>query len=394
MRWASAISQQVSVEDAVEELAAAMNADLGGAAPDLLLAFTTMHYVSQRDEIVPALRRRFPRAVIIGCTGAGVIGAGQEVEDGSAFSLTAAHLPGVAVNPFHLDKDTMPSPDAPPDAWTRLTGVVPEAEPHFILLPDPFSIDGEELLAGLDFAFPGSAKIGGLASGAQRPIVKALYADEGALAGGAVGVALSGNVVMDTIVAQGCRPVGRALRVTSAERNILAELDGEPALQVLQETFAAMAPDEQRLAQRNLFIGLAPAAGVDAEDPGEYLIRNLLGADPDRGLLAVGALPSEGQVVRFHVRDAQTSADDLRALLRGYARQGGALGALLFSCTGRGRGLYGEPGHDSGVFRDEVGAAPVGGFFCNGEIGPVGGTTYLHGYTSSFGIFRPRAGMG
>ncbi|MDE2765062.1 MAG: FIST C-terminal domain-containing protein [Chloroflexota bacterium] len=392
MRWASAISQQVSVEGAVEELAAAVDAQLDGLAPDLLLAFTTMHYLSQREEVVPALRRRFPGAAVAGCTGAGVIGAGREVEDSSAFSLTAAHLPEVALNPFHIDKDTMPSPDAPPDAWTRVTGVEPDAEPHFILLADPFSIDGEELLAGLDFAFPASPKIGGLASGGQRPNVQALYADEGALAGGAVGVALSGNVVMDTIVAQGCRPVGRPLRVTAADRNILAELDGEPALQALQETFAALSPPEQRLAQRNLFIGLAPAAGVDIDDPGEYLIRNLLGADPDKGLLAVGALPSEGQIVRFHVRDAQTSADDLRALLRAYAPQGGATGALLFSCTGRGVGLYGEPGHDSALFRDEVGAAPVGGFFCNGEIGPVGGTTYLHGYTSSFGIFRPRAG--
>ena len=394
MRWVSAISQQVSVEDAASELAAAVNAELGGLAPDLLLAFTTMHYLSQRAEVVPALRRRFPDAVIAGCTGAGVIGAGREVEEGSAFSLTAAHLPGVAISPFHVHKDTMPSPDAPPDAWTRLTGVAPEAEPHFVLLADPFSIDGEELLAGLDFAFPGSAKIGGLASGAQQPNVQALYADEGALAGGAVGVALSGNLVMDTIVAQGCRPVGRALRVTSAERNILAELDGAPALQVLQETFAALTPEDQRLAQRNLFIGLAPAAGVEGDDPGEYLIRNLLGADPSKGVLAVGAMPSEGQIVRFHVRDAQTSADDLRALLRAYAPQRGALGALLFSCTGRGLGLYGEPDHDSGIFRDEVGATPVGGFFCNGEIGPVGGTTYLHGYTSSFGIFRPRAGAG
>ena len=100
--------------------------------------------------------------------------------------------------------------------------------------------------------------------------------------------------------------------------------------------------------------------------------------------------------VRFHLRDAKTSAEDLHAMLTGYentlSRKQDLSGALLFSCLGRGEYLYGEPNFDSNVFQQHLGDLPVGGFFCNGEIGPVGGETFLHGYTSSFGLFRPRTG--
>lgn len=410
MKWASAISHQLSVPDTVAECARTVRAELVSEAsaalePDLVVVFTSVHYVGQASQVLGSLHEEFPKALVFGCTGAGVIGAGHEVEGDAAFSLTVAHLPGVTLSPFHVDAATLPSPDAAPGAWEDLTGVEAGLDPQFVVLADPFSMNADELIQGLDFAFPAATKIGGLASGAERPGGHVLYLGDGSYDDGAVGVALSGNVVVDTVVAQGCRPIGRTLRVTEADRNLLITLDGEPALTVLQEMFETLDAHDQRLAQGNLFLGLAPPPGLGLDalvDPAaedepagreEYLVRNVMGADPERGVVAIGALLEEGQEVRFHVRDAGTSAEDLRSALGAYAQTARGMpaeGALLFSCTGRGRGLYGEIDHDTGLFRDLVGTLPLGGFFCNGEIGRVGGATHLHSYTSSFGLFRSR----
>jgi small ligand-binding sensory domain FIST len=397
MEWASAVSERASLAVALEEACSLLDAAWGpGAAPDLVIAFASPHHDLLSTPLGPRLRRRFPGARVLGCTGAGVIGGGHEVEGGPGLSLTAARLPQVHLHTFHLLADQLPSPDAPPDAWAERLGVPLDAAPHFLLLADPFSLDSEALVAGLDYAWPGAAKIGGLASGGRGPRTHALYQDDLLFREGVVGVALWGDVVVDTVVAQGCRPVGERLRVSAAVGPLLMGLDGRSPVDVLGEIFRAASPRDQELMQRNLFIGIAADALGLEPGAGDYLVRNLTGVDPKRGALTVGAHLHEGQEVRFHVRDAQTSAEDLRDALARYAHAAAgepATGAVLFSCTGRGRLLYGEGDHDSGLFRALMGegAVPLGGFFCNGEIGPVGGATHLHTYTSSFGIFRPRS---
>jgi small ligand-binding sensory domain FIST len=207
-------------------------------------------------------------------------------------------------------------------------------------------------------------------------------------------VALSGNLAIDTVVAQGCRPIGQPLHVTRCDRNVLHELDGKPPLRVLQELAARLSAADRELMTHSLFLGLAMDELALEHRAGEFLIRNLIGIDPERGALAVGEQLRSGQCVQFHLRDARTSAADLEEVLGRYGQRGMAAqveGALLFSCLGRGLHLYGRPDHDTEVFRREVGEIPLGGFFCNGEIGPVGGKTHIHGYTSSFGLFRPAA---
>jgi small ligand-binding sensory domain FIST len=286
----------------------------------------------------------------------------------------------------------LPDLDGPPDAWERRVGVRAADEPQFVILSDPFSGRPDALLAGLDYAFPGSPKIGGLASGATSPGLNALFLGEKTFTEGTVGLALSGNVAVDTVVAQGCRPVGELMRITGCGGNFLHELDGEPVLQVLQQLFSALDERDRHLASTALFIGVMMDEFREEPLVGDFLIRNLIGVDPHRGAIAVGENLQEGMRVRFHLRDARTSAEDLHAMLKSYekALPGNVSGALLFSCLGRGEGLYGRPNFDTGVFREHLGDVPVGGFFCNGEIGPVGGATFLHGYTSSFGLFRPR----
>jgi small ligand-binding sensory domain FIST len=181
--------------------------------------------------------------------------------------------------------------------------------------------------------------------------------------------------------------------VTRCQSHLLQELDGRLPVEILQEVFDGLGPEDRRLFQTSLFLGVEMTPARNEYRQGDFLIRNLVGLDAENGALAVAAHLHTGQVVQLHLRDARTSAEDLSKQLARYrstAPPGAAQGALLFSCLGRGLHLYGEPNHDSSAFRRHVGDLPLGGFFCNGEIGPVQGKTFLHGYTSAFGVFRPR----
>ncbi len=398
MQWASSLSRLPELDDALDECRALLDESLGDSAEaDVVAVFASPGHHRDTRPLTGSARARFPRAAIIGCSGSGVIGSGREEEDAPALSITAGILPDVELRGFHVVSGDLPSPDAPPEAWAAIVNAAQDPAPHFIILADPFTMDGEALLAGLDYAFPASAKIGGLASGGNQLTPHALFLNDAVHREGAVGLALSGNVVVDTVVAQGCRPIGEPMRVTEAERNLIKSVDGERPLDRLQSVYEELEERDRQLMQRNLFMGIAMDPLVERPSAGDFLIRNVMGVDPRGGAVAVGAIVREGQIVQFHVRDAEASSEDLRRTLANYlAAAGGraAAGALLFSCTGRGRHLYGEANHDTGIFGEMVGGLPLGGFFCNGEIGPVAGTTYLHGYTSSFALFRPRAVSG
>lgn len=400
MKWASAISDASDWVEALERCAEAVGGELGREAPaSLAVVFASAGYTQPLDPLPQLLRARFPGALLLGCSAAGVIGDGQEIEDRPALSLIAGHLPGVRATGFHVAPDDLPTPDDPPDAWKRLVGVAAEDQPHFLLLMDPFSAPGRELLAGLDFAFPAAGKVGGLASGGRRPGSHALFLGDRTYREGAVGVALSGDIAVDTLVAQGCRAIGEPKVITKCRQHLLLELDGEPPLAYLRELYPRLDPRDQELVHTNLFLGIAvdPLLAASDVDPSDFLIRNLIGVDQERGILAIGEYLREGQLVQFHVRDAETSAEDLQRQLSRYAGSSGGgspAGALLFQCNGRGFHLYGKPNHDAALFQSRIGSVPLGGFFCNGEIGPVGRTTYLHGYTSSFALFRGPARSG
>ena len=395
MQWASAVSEHRVLKYAVAECAGEIRAALGGRAPDLAVAFVSPHHAARYDELPELVGETLGGCALAGCSGGGVIGAGREIENRPGFSLTAAVLPGVAITPFHIRDEDLPDGDAPPSEWEDLMGASAADDPQFILLADPFSMRGDNLLMGLDYAFPRGAKIGGLASGGQNPGANALYAGAAVHRSGAAGVALSGNVAVDTIVAQGCRPIGERMQITASERNMLREVDGRGVLETLRELFRRLDSRDQRLAQHSLFLGVVMDEFNDAPELGDFLIRNIIGMDARGEALAVGEILKEGQIVQFHLRDSETSSQDLSEMLDQYVGNEigtASAGALLFQCLGRGEHLYGRPDHDTDMFRDKVGDIPLAGFFCNGEIGQVGGSTYLHGYTSSFGVFRPRRG--
>ncbi|ERN41925.1 hypothetical protein KR51_00014610 [Rubidibacter lacunae KORDI 51-2] len=409
IQWATALSTRPSLEAAVAEVVELVQQSLS-AAPDVGFVFISSAYASEYPRLVPLLRDRLPLPVIIGCGGGGIIGTGKdraalEIENSPALSLSVAVLPGVAVTPFQIDSDALPDLDAPTSDWTELVGVDPARQPGFVVLIDPAFGHVNDLLEGLDYAYPGAAKVGGLASatglGGQSGL---FYYNEGGSAvgtppnAGVVGVAFDGNLILDTLVAQGCRPVGSLLQVVQGERNIILEVTDATAptgetitsLEALRRTIADLSPDDRELAQDSLFIGIARDEFKLELEQGDFLIRNLLGVDPRIGAIAVGDRVRPGQRLQFHLRDARTSAEDLELLLQASCRDGNtsAAGALLFSCLGRGQGLYGEEHFDSRLFQRYFNGIQVGGFFCSGEIGPVGHRTFLHGYTSAFGILR------
>ena len=393
MKWVSALSEHQSLSQAVAECAGEITAAMGDAKPDLAIAFVSAHHAASYDALPALVSELLGDCALIGCSGGGIIGAGREVENRPGFSLAVASLPDAEVVEFHIENADLPDGDAPPSAWEDLVGVPASDDPQFLILSDPFSVQGENLLMGFDYAFPRSAKVGGLASGGQQPHANALYLNGRTLRSGAVGVALLGNVAVDTIVAQGCRPIGQRMQITSCDQNMLSALDGRDTFEVLREMFQGLNERDQNLAQHSLFLGVVMDEFNDDPKLGDFLIRNIIGVDARRGALAVGELLKEGQVVQFHLRDAETSSQDLDAMLSDYSADGvqtAGSGALLFQCLGRGSYLYGRPDHDTDMFRDKVGDIPLAGFFCNGEIGQVAGSTYLHGYTSSFGIFRPK----
>ena len=393
MKWATSASFEADLAAAFTQV----RGDLAAALPrppDLLLLFLTPHYQDQIEDLPASMEAGPAPGRTLGCTAAGVIGGGREVEDGPCLAATAAVLPGTAVTSFHLQAGDLPDPDAGPDRWHEALGVAPDPTPQFLLVADPAGdspLDPRPLLMGLDFAYPGSAKIGGLASALQE---NRMILDGRIVTGGCAGVALQGGLEVDTIVAQGCRAIGPPMTVTGCSGYFLEALDGRPAVERLIEIYhEAGAADQERM-QTSLHIGVA-ATGLKQElGAGDFLIRNVLQLDHEKGVIAVGDRLRGGQTVQFHVRDAEAATQDLDQLLARYRSrrpEAAPRGGLLFTCTGRGHRFFGRPGHDSARLEESLGRIPLGGFFCGGEIGPVGGTTYLHGYTSSLALFRPPA---
>lgn len=393
MKWASSISDSEDLKTATMATCEEIKAQLGSQNPDLVFVFVSPQHQQNWEKLSEWIYESLSPKHLIGCSGGGVIGRGEEIERRAALSITAAVLPEVEIHPFHYQNDALPTLKSDRKIWERLMGVEFPKNPHFILMPDPFSFDLDILLKGLDFAFPWSKKMGGVASGGTELGGNILFCDRKVLHTGLVGLALSGNIVVDSLVAQGCRPIGETLLITECHGNRIDQIDGKHPFEVMRKVYDELSVEDQQLFKTALFAGLGMREGEKSYQKGDFLIRNIIGLDPQGGSLAVGAAPQKGQVLQFHVRDAETSTQDLEILLEEYLETLGtasAQGALLFSCLGRGFYLYGKPHHDSELLKQHLGNIPVGGFFCNGEIGAVHGKTYLHGYTSSFGIFRAR----
>jgi len=392
MRWATAASREAEPEEAATEVAEALADDLGEGAVDLLLFFFTAPLVSGVEDMTRRLKGRLSPGCLAGVSGGSVVGDGHEIEEGPALTAIAARMPGVEVKPFVLASSAWGEAIEDPLEFARHTPGADRAE-LVILLGDPFSIDAGRVLRAFNHHAPGVRVVGGMASAGLRPYANTLVLNDWVANEGGVGIALQGALRVDVVVSQGCRPVGPPLQVTKVDRNLILELDGQPALERAEGVLRALPERERECLKGGLYVG-RPARG-DASGRGDYLIRNLLGADRDRGVLAVADLVDEGERVRLHVRDAGTALEDLELLLAPQEFDTRACGALLFSCNGRGKSFFGRPDRDIATLQSALGGpVPAAGFFCAGEIGPVGERNFLHGHTVSIAIVREKAGPG
>jgi small ligand-binding sensory domain FIST len=378
------------------EALAAVGLGEGAAAPapDLALFFASPDY-AEMDALVAQAYRRSATSLLIGCTGGGVIGTGREVEDTPAISFLGLNLPGAEVAATHVEMDELAAlRDPDKRAWA---GLVPSQVNAWVVLADPFSFDLEPLIEDLAAASPGSTIVGGLATGPSNERATKLFLNDRVYESGAIVLALGGAYTVRSVVAQGATPIGEPWTITNVERNVLWTIGNRPALEVLRETIEALPEDQQRRASRNLLVGLAMNEYKDHFDQGDFLIRNLMGADPRSGALAISALPEVGHTIQFQIRDATAADQDLRRQLAAVRDELGdvdVVGALLCTCNGRGIGLFGAPNHDAGAVAEALGPLPLAGFFCNGEVGPVGGQTYIHGFTASLALFVPTSQEG
>jgi small ligand-binding sensory domain FIST len=343
--------------------------ELAGAPVDLAFCFVSPHHLDEVESIAEAVRAEVRPRILVGCVAEGVVGRSRELETAPAVSVWVGSLPGAELQPFHAD-DELPALDG--------------AE-LVVLLADPFTFPVADAVEGAG----GRPVVGGLAAGGGAAGRQALILGDEVHAEGAVGVGISG-IPLAVVVSQGCAPIGHDLVVTSAEDNIVYELAGQPALERLRTELASLPASDQEAAARGLLAGVV----IDENQPeyarGDYLVRGLLGADEGSGALAIGTPVRVGQTLRFHVRDAGSADEDLRESLdRALARTRPA-GALLFTCNGRGAAMFGEADHDARIATEALGTPAVAGFFCAGEIGPVGGRSFLHGFTATLVVFLGR----
>ncbi len=385
--FAGALSKSVSWREAVKETVMKIKKDLNGRSADLVLCFVSETYEGFDPQVfVKALSDQLPYRVLIGCNSSGVIAGDKEVEMEPAFSLIAMHLPGVKLYPFSLSPDQTAAL-AKPGALINFLDVYPTDHPKFLLLADPATADIMHLLQGFNDGYKGLPVVGGMASGGVMGATNWLCLNDRVVLEGAVGVAMTGDIEFEVIVSQGCRPVGKPYIITRAEDNVLYELAGHSALEVVRELLDDLSPRDRQLAEHSLSVGLVMNEQQTAFKRGDFLIRNIVGFDPESGALMIGAHLKVGQTMQFQVRDAQTSSEDLRGLLEKlHAGNGHPKGGILVSCCGRGRGFYGKPDHDAAAIQAVRGPMPLAGFFANGEIGPIGQKNYVHGYTSSLVI--------
>lgn len=388
MPFAAALSTDPNAKRAVTEVLSATNVLPGPA--NFAVVFFSPHHATAAANIARQLQDQLDADCLIGCQGESIVGTQREIEGAPALSLWLAHWGGkVTAEGFHLTPEL--TPDGPTIlGWPDSLEEVSPARSLLLTLGDPYTFPAMDLfLPRVNDDYQGLRVHGGMASGMTDRGQPHLILNDAVHDDGAVGVLLRGNVGFRSVVSQGCRPVGKPFVVTKAKDNVIFELGGKPPVFQLRDLFRTLSPEEQRLFERGPHIGLATSELKDQFGRDDFLVRNLHAIDPQNGALAITDYVRVGQTVQFLVRDATTADEDLKALLHREREKSQTApgGALLFTCNGRGTRLFSEPNHDSATIAAEFGQIPVAGFFAAGELGPVGGKNFLHGFTASVVLF-------
>jgi len=388
VRCAVGVSTDADITAALQAAAAEARAGLGSHAADLAVVFVSGSHDTPVRPALEGLADELRVPHVLAATAEAVLAGGHEYESGPAVVVWLARLPGATIVPLSLEYAQSVDGGVFLGWPDELAGEWPE-DATLLLLADPFSFDVERLMRRMDEDHPGVPVIGGYASGGMRPGSNTLVVGPSSYDVGAVGVVIGGAAIRP-VVSQGCRPIGEPLVITKAEENLIVELGGRPALTRLREIYGTLDPATQQLVKTSLHVGRAASEYQDHRQRGTFLVRNVVGADPEMGVLAIGDAVRVGQTVQFHVRDAASAHDDLVVLLaeRRIERAAAPAGALVFTCNGRGSRLFDAPHHDAACLQESLGPVPAAGFFAQGEFGPIGRRNCLHGFTASIALFE------
>lgn len=353
------------------------------------LVFMSPRFFPHAQQVLEILRVHARIPLLAGCSSNSLVAGAHEIEEDAGLVLALYALPGATLRGVHFNQEQVGNADEP-GYWPTETGVGPQQTNGWLVFADPFHLDAEAWMRSWNEAYAPLPVLGGLASGESNEQRTQVYLNGEVFEEGGVAVSVGGDVKLLGVISQGCTPIGETWTLTRVDQNLIHEIGNRPAYEVLVETVNQLSAEEQRKTRGNLFIGLVVNEYLEDFHRGDFLVRNLLGGDPNSGIIAVGALPRAGQTVQFQRRDAAAANEDMQELLARTKRElAGATiyGGCLCSCNGRGKHLFGAPNHDAQTVQQQFGPLGLAGFFCNGEIGPVGKKNFLHGYTASLALF-------
>lgn len=379
-RIGAGVSQLEAPVEALREATSVALADLGGASVDLAFIFMSPHHVDNAEEIVGALHDRIGPRHLAGCAAQGVVARSNELEEGPGLAVWVGSLPKAEITVFHAEA-------LESDEGFVVAGVPDVADPEIVvLLADPFSFPAAGFVQSFNEEHRGVPVVGGIAVAGTTRGEQALIVEDEIHETGAAGVIIAG-IPVRAVVSQGCAPIGNDSVITQADGNVVYELAGEPALDRLRAEIAELPAETQELVAQGLLAGLVINENKPDYARGDFLIRGLLAADEESGALQIGEAARVGQTLRFHVRDAESATEDLQETFSSALGGTPTAGALLFTCNGRGSNMFPDPDHDASLVSALLGKPSLAGFFCGGEIGPVGGRSFLHGFTATMAVF-------
>jgi small ligand-binding sensory domain FIST len=376
-------------ETRLRQWAENLRAQLLAPQVSLGLVFMSPKFFPHARQTLEILRVHARIPLLAGCSSTGLIAEANEIEGATGFVLALYSLPGAELKGFRFMQKQVEEVNGR-NYWHRETGIEPKRTNGWLVFIDPFHIDAESWLRSWNEAYASLPALGGLASGVFSDQTTQIYLNGDVFEDGGVAISFGGEVKLASVISQGCTPIGEAWTLTRVEHNLIRQIANRPAYAVLAETFQKLSPAEQQKARGNLFIGLVVNEYLEDFHRGDFLVRNLIGGDPNSGVLSVGAMPRAGQTMQFQRRDAAAANEDMNELLSRAQKQLAETtiyGGCLCSCNGRGQNLFGRPNHDADMVQQRLGPLGLAGFFCNGEIGPVGEKNFLHGYTASLALF-------
>lgn len=376
-------------EQALQRWAEELRSSLPAPLVSLGLVFLSPRFFPNAAQILEILRVHACVPLLLGCSSQWLIAGSEELQESPGLVLGLYHLPGASLTALYFTQAQIEN-FSDPDSWHLETRLAPRQTNGWLVFADPFTLEADRWLEQWNQSYPGQPVQGGLASCPFGEQETQVYLNGEVYQEGGVVLSIGGEVELSSVISQGCTPIGETWTITRAEGNLIYEIANRPAYEVLLETYAGLSTAEQKKSQGNLFIGLVMNEYLEEFHRGDFLVRNLIGVDAKAGVIAVGATPRTGQTMQFQRRDPKAAEEDLTELLEG-ARLRLAnrtiYGGCLCSCNGRGVGLFGQPHHDATLIQRELGPLGLSGFFCNGELGPVGGKNFLHGYTASLALF-------